>query len=379
MEYLLIILLMIGIGAVIGGMTNFLAIKMLFRPYRPIYLNKLKLPFTPGLIPKRQGELAEQLGKLVTNHLVTAQAIRDKLENSEFKQKIVELVNQRVERFLYEDGRTVFALLQEFNSDLTIEQLEAHATSLVEQELVKIYHSHQSAKLSEVLPEDLKHSTDQQIPDVASYILSKVDQYINSAQGQRELSEAASKFLATQGFLGNMVSSFLGEEGLIDKITPAVNQYIRSGQTQTTVENLIRNEWNKWQETEISIIRERFFDDLLEKRVATYMIDEMNISEHVQQPLSAKLQKWESLFKEQITPKLTNQLFHQLSQQVETLMKTLGVSEMVQKEVDQFDVVRLEKMVLEITKREFTMITYLGAVLGGTIGLIQGVIVIFIS
>ncbi len=370
---------MIGIGAVIGGMTNFLAIKMLFRPYRPIYLNKLKLPFTPGLIPKRQGELAEQLGKLVTNHLVTAQAIRDKLENSEFKQKIVELVNQRVERFLYEDGRTVFALLQEFNSDLTIEQLEAHATSLVEQELVKIYHSHQSAKLSEVLPEDLKHSTDQQIPDVASYILSKVDQYINSAQGQRELSEAASKFLATQGFLGNMVSSFLGEEGLIDKITPAVNQYIRSGQTQTTVENLIRNEWNKWQETEISIIRERFFDDLLEKRVATYMIDEMNISEHVQQPLSAKLQKWESLFKEQITPKLTNQLFHQLSQQVETLMKTLGVSEMVQKEVDQFDVVRLEKMVLEITKREFTMITYLGAVLGGTIGLIQGVIVIFIS
>ena len=35
-------------GGVIGYFTNDVAIKMLFRPYRPIYLGKRRLPFTPG-------------------------------------------------------------------------------------------------------------------------------------------------------------------------------------------------------------------------------------------------------------------------------------------------------------------------------------------
>lgn len=45
-----------GLGAIIGGFTNHLAIKMLFRPHRPIYIGKFQVPFTPGLIPKRRDE-----------------------------------------------------------------------------------------------------------------------------------------------------------------------------------------------------------------------------------------------------------------------------------------------------------------------------------
>ena len=45
---------MIVIGAVIGAATNHLAIKMLFRPYKPYYLFGKQLPFTPGLIPKKK-------------------------------------------------------------------------------------------------------------------------------------------------------------------------------------------------------------------------------------------------------------------------------------------------------------------------------------
>ena len=39
------------IGGIIGLITNGLAIKMLFRPYKEIYIGKFRLPFTPGLIP----------------------------------------------------------------------------------------------------------------------------------------------------------------------------------------------------------------------------------------------------------------------------------------------------------------------------------------
>ncbi|MCL6616572.1 MAG: DUF445 family protein, partial [Anoxybacillus ayderensis] len=50
MGLFLYLLFMIAVGALIGGMTNSLAIKMLFRPYRPMYIAGRRIPFTPGLI-----------------------------------------------------------------------------------------------------------------------------------------------------------------------------------------------------------------------------------------------------------------------------------------------------------------------------------------
>ncbi|MBR6349380.1 MAG: DUF445 family protein, partial [Lachnospiraceae bacterium] len=42
------------IGCIIGAFTNFIAIKMLFRPLKPVYIGKFRVPFTPGVIPKHQ-------------------------------------------------------------------------------------------------------------------------------------------------------------------------------------------------------------------------------------------------------------------------------------------------------------------------------------
>lgn len=49
------------IGSVIGYFTNFLAIKMLFRPLKPVKIGSFTLPFTPGIIPKRKNQLAKAL------------------------------------------------------------------------------------------------------------------------------------------------------------------------------------------------------------------------------------------------------------------------------------------------------------------------------
>ena len=58
-------------GAIIGYFTNDLAIKMLFRPYKPIYLGKRKLPFTPGLIPSNQERLAQKISDTIMGSLLT--------------------------------------------------------------------------------------------------------------------------------------------------------------------------------------------------------------------------------------------------------------------------------------------------------------------
>ena len=87
MDWVWLLVFMVVIGAAIGGFTNFLAIRMLFRPYRPIMIGRWQLPFTPGLIPKRHDELATQIGKLVVEHLVTPESIRKKLTRGKIQKR----------------------------------------------------------------------------------------------------------------------------------------------------------------------------------------------------------------------------------------------------------------------------------------------------
>ena len=59
------------VGGIIGYFTNDVAIKMLFRPYRALYLGKQRLPFTPGLIPRNQERLAKRISDTIMGSLLT--------------------------------------------------------------------------------------------------------------------------------------------------------------------------------------------------------------------------------------------------------------------------------------------------------------------
>lgn len=63
-------------GGMIGYFTNDLAIKMLFRPYRPIYLFGRQLPFTPGLIPSNQSRLAKRIADTIMGSLLTPEELQ---------------------------------------------------------------------------------------------------------------------------------------------------------------------------------------------------------------------------------------------------------------------------------------------------------------
>ncbi|MCL1998881.1 MAG: DUF445 family protein [Turicibacter sp.] len=88
------------IGAIIGYSTNYLAIKMLFRPLRPVYIGKFKLPFTPGLIPKEQSRLAKKLGEAMGNHVITSDVLAKELFASPLLEKSAEEVKILVRKHL---------------------------------------------------------------------------------------------------------------------------------------------------------------------------------------------------------------------------------------------------------------------------------------
>lgn len=59
------------VGGIIGYFTNDIAIQMLFRPYKPIYIGGRRLPFTPGLIPRNQERLAKRVSDTIMGSLLT--------------------------------------------------------------------------------------------------------------------------------------------------------------------------------------------------------------------------------------------------------------------------------------------------------------------
>ncbi|MDR2719020.1 MAG: DUF445 family protein, partial [Treponema sp.] len=72
-------------GAIIGFVTNAIAIKMLFRPLREIRVFGLRLPFTPGILPRQRKRLAVSIGSMVERELLTAEVLRNRLANIDIK------------------------------------------------------------------------------------------------------------------------------------------------------------------------------------------------------------------------------------------------------------------------------------------------------
>ncbi|KYH29631.1 DUF445 family protein [Clostridium colicanis] len=75
------------VGAIIGYITNWLAIKMLFRPHEEKRIFGLKVPFTPGLIPKEQKRIAKSVADAIGNHLLTSDTMLEALQNNGIDKK----------------------------------------------------------------------------------------------------------------------------------------------------------------------------------------------------------------------------------------------------------------------------------------------------
>ncbi|MGO1469770.1 MAG: DUF445 family protein [Tissierella sp.] len=90
------IIIPIIVGSIIGYFTNWLAIKMLFRPLKAKKILGIKVPFTPGLIPKERGRMAKSIGEAVGMHLLTPEKIAEVVSSKETKEKIEEFIKFKI-------------------------------------------------------------------------------------------------------------------------------------------------------------------------------------------------------------------------------------------------------------------------------------------
>lgn len=109
------------VGLVIGYITNDLAIRMLFHPYKPIYIGKWKIPFTPGLIPAQRERIAKSLGAAVGTHLLNAETIREEILSEETMQKLRNAIENRLQD-IFSGERSVREMLSAYVPEEEIEE-----------------------------------------------------------------------------------------------------------------------------------------------------------------------------------------------------------------------------------------------------------------
>ena len=76
------------IGAFIGYITNDIAIRMLFRPLKPVRILGIRLPFTPGIFPKERYNLSKSIGVMVSRELITEEAVRRQLHAEKTRSRL---------------------------------------------------------------------------------------------------------------------------------------------------------------------------------------------------------------------------------------------------------------------------------------------------
>lgn len=174
------------VGAGIGYVTNYIAVKMLFRPLKPVKIGQVTLPFTPGIIPKEKDRLAKGIADIVGNRLVTKEGIEKMLLSEDVKTAI----QSKIEDFLHSEVTLEDFLSEKFSS----EKYDELKSSLSEQT---------SEKIAELLKDSDIGST------MAQEIIRSIKEYVSG------------------GFLAMMLNdSLLTPIG--EHIAKAINNYIET-------------------------------------------------------------------------------------------------------------------------------------------------------
>ena len=122
-------LMMVAVGTLIGWFTNYLAIKLLFRPYKEMNFFFFKIQ---GLIPKRRDEISENIADVVERELISVDDIENKLKEVEFDDGMIEkvldkLVEEKLKKSILEKN----PLLKMIINDSMVDKIKKYFKNMI--------------------------------------------------------------------------------------------------------------------------------------------------------------------------------------------------------------------------------------------------------
>ena len=283
------------IGAAIGYITNWIAVKMLFRPLKPIKFYKFQIPFTPGIIPKNKKRIAHSIANTISNDLLTEKDLNNLLLSSDIENKI----------------KLSLSNLFDKNNNITIEE-----------------------KILDNLPSDTYFNIkDTIINNITNKILNSLDNInvgkIISDQINIAVEEKINNSLIRAFINNTMLNS------LTATIEEKINLYIADN-GENFIKNFVTTELDKYAKSNIN----SFIENLNNKNI--------NIID------------------------LLIQLYHHfINNKLSIILKHINISKIIEDKINNMNMLELEKMILNIMKKELNALVNIGALIGFILGLLN--------
>ena len=140
--------LIVGIGAMIGWITNYVAIKMLFRPYREINFVLFKIQ---GLIPKRKHEIAISIADTVQKELISLKDVTSTLDGEELETRMGNMIDKILDEKLEGELNKKFPMLAMFMSEDMLKKIKNMIkTSILENKdtIIEMFSNYLEEKVS---------------------------------------------------------------------------------------------------------------------------------------------------------------------------------------------------------------------------------------
>lgn len=311
------------LGGLIGYITNDIAIRMLFRPHKAKYLLGIHIPFTPGIIPKEKGRIAEAIGGVISENLMNNEVLEKYLLSDEMIGKVQSAVEEfistqqqnqeSVARFLghYLSNDEIDTIAQNINQSITKQTYEKLADSSVGDKVAHIAIDHVAQKLT---------------IDGAQELLSDIGGALGGLKG-----------MAAGLFGGNIVAKFLEmlREPAEHFLAKNINTMLRDN-GEEIVSNMIGGE----------------VDNFLNKPVCKLL-------EGHEEQLAQTVDTIESIYRSIITEHLPK------------ILESIDISKIVRERINEMDVNETEKLIFQVMDKELKAIVWLGALLGLLMGCIN--------
>lgn len=308
------------LGGVIGYITNDIAIRMLFRPHTAKYIFGIHIPFTPGIIPKEKGRIAEAVGGVISENLMN----KEVLEKYLLSEDMVGKVRSAVKEFISTQQRNDETVVQFLGHYLSKEEIDTFAQninqSITKQTYEKLADSPVGEKVAHIA---IDHVAQKLTIDGAQELLSGIGGALGGLGG-----------MAAGLFGGNIVAKFLGmlRDPAEHFLAKNINTMLRDN-GEEIVSNMIGGE----------------VDNFLNKPVSKLL-------EGHEEQLAQAVNTIESIYRSIITEHLPK------------ILQSIDISKIVRERINEMDVNETEKLIFQVMDKELKAIVWLGALLGLVMG-----------
>lgn len=245
------------VGAIVGYCTNFIAVKMLFWPLHEVRIAGIRLPFTPGVIPKEKeriiGKVARTIGEdLLSSDYIAKEVLNDKVKSQfvkaaiEYKNKVIatddpisaiieEYVDPEKYKNISEKGKHIVcrhiydSIMEKNPSEMIIKKVVEAVKDKLKGGLLSVMISD---SFIANMADGFKVKIDDYLEnDLYDFIYDKLDEQINNI-----LEKKPSDFLATKMIDDAMVEKFV-TKAFDEIVVPEVSKMITSVDVATIVMN----------------------------------------------------------------------------------------------------------------------------------------------